>query len=214
MRNGSQRRESSGRRAGAVLVERSQDGWTVVWWDMHYMGDDSTNNAAEHEALRRGIQECAGRYRDRHAHITVIGDSQLVLRQASGSARTRNKRLQHTLQRTQRALRDLATFDFLHTLRAGNKMADLLANVAMDERTTRSGPNGTDHTTCALYDLLHNDINHHTTPTHNQHDILTHLRQQLSLERQRHQPASRKRPADNQRNEPHKPRATTTQSPA
>jgi ribonuclease HI len=195
-------------------VERSQEGWSVVWWGAHYMGDASTNYAVEHEALWRGIEECAGRYRDQHAHITVIGDSQLVLRQASGSASARNTRIQDTLQRAQRALRDLTTFEFLHTLRAGTNMTDMLANVAMDERTTRSGPNRTDPTTCALYDLLHNDINHHTTPTHNHQDILTHLQQQLSLERQRHQPVTRKRPADNQMNEPHKPRAAKTHSPA
>jgi hypothetical protein len=66
--------------AGSVILERHREGWTVVWWTAHFMGDQSTNNEAEHEALRRGAEALCRRYKDSTIHATIIGDSQLVLR--------------------------------------------------------------------------------------------------------------------------------------
>jgi ribonuclease HI len=76
-----------------VIIERRDGDWTVMWWSAHYLGDTSTNNQAEHEALRRGVTECGRRYSQRCAHITIIGDSQLILRQVDGTNQTTNTNL-------------------------------------------------------------------------------------------------------------------------
>jgi hypothetical protein len=87
------------------------------------------------------------------------------------------------VRRTQRALRQLDSYEFRHTLRTGNKMAVFLANVAMDQGYTSNGPDGPELTTQTLYDLLDADTQHDTTPPHPTHDLLSTLRAHLTEQR-------------------------------
>jgi hypothetical protein len=64
-------------------------------------------------------------------------------------------------------------------------MADLLANQAMDERRTSTGPTGPGPTTNALYDLIANDTSHATNTTDRTFDLIHYLESQLEHERAR-----------------------------
>jgi ribonuclease HI len=148
-----------------VLLEHepATDEWHVVWWDAHYLGDQATNNVAEHTALWRGVVECTRRYGTDPVHLTIIGDSALVLGHVTGTALSKTRHMTRLTRRTTTALSPLSNVRFRHTLRTGNKMADYLANCAMDARShDTSAGNWTDRDT-ALSQLLHNDLNHATT---------------------------------------------------
>jgi hypothetical protein len=78
---------------------------------------------------------------------SVIGDSQVILRHLDGTNRVTEPNLAHVVRRTQTALRRLGTYKLRHTLPTGNKMADALADSAMDQQHSSTGPDGTDTTT-------------------------------------------------------------------
>lgn len=123
--------------AGSLLLERRQGSatWQIVWWSAAYLGEHNINNVAEHTALQLGLTEAAKRYGSTKIHLHVIGDSMLVTRQLTGLARVGGK-FTTLVHRSRQALLQLYNYDFLHTLRSGNKSADLLANTAMDSRLT------------------------------------------------------------------------------
>ena len=123
---------------GSVIVTRTSPtaDWRIDWCDAHYLGDHITNNVAEHTALMRGLQECRARYGAEHQLVIIVGDSQLILNQISGKATTHQHDLHTLVQRSQAHLRHLHSYQLEHTLRRGNKMADCLANWAMDNRRT------------------------------------------------------------------------------
>lgn len=127
--------------SGAILLERRHGHeWEIVWWDAHYLRDDGTNNEAEHMALLRGVTECASRYENTAVRVDIIGDSQLILAHAAGTSQAHNHTLRTLCQRTHTQLRKLFDYAIHHTLRNGNKMADWLANYAMDQKHTTTAP--------------------------------------------------------------------------
>lgn len=89
----------------------------------------ATNNEAEYGGLLAGL---------RHArelgitHLSVRGDSKLVVEQMAGNWRVKAP----GLQALHRAARDVASgfasIDFAHVRRAGNSAADRLVNAALD----------------------------------------------------------------------------------
>jgi ribonuclease HI len=165
---------------GRTGLERRQGQWTIMWRNAHYLGDTATNNMAEHEAVRRRVEACGNRYGTTEAHITIIGDSQVILRHLDGTNRVSEPNLAHVVRRTQIALRRLGTYELRRTLRTGNEMADALANIAMDQQHSSTGPDGTDTT---LYDFLEQDTSHATSPTHPSHDIVLSLSDHLAKRR-------------------------------
>lgn len=90
----------------------------------------TTNNVAEYQAVIAGLEMAA---RHRPDRLVVRSDSQLLVRQLDGSYKVRSEGLR-PLHRQVRAL--AAAFPglrFEHVPREKNRVADALANRALDE---------------------------------------------------------------------------------
>lgn len=122
--------------AGAVIVSTDVAGTTarVVWSaSMSYKNKTTTNNQAEYRGVVAGLAAA-----ETHAWspIEVVGDSMLILRQLANYRSPRNARLFPLYAAARRSADRLGVTKWLHHLRAFNKMADHMANVAMDSQTS------------------------------------------------------------------------------
>jgi len=109
--------------AGAGVVIFAADGETAVFEAGYYLGE-TTNNVAEYTGLLRGLKAAT---RLGFQSIEVRTDSQLMARQLLGEYRPLY----------QEAIQGLEAFDqyeINHVLRNKNKVADQLANRAMDAK--------------------------------------------------------------------------------
>lgn len=93
-----------------------------------YLGTD-TNNAAEYQGLRLGLllADQLGKRR-----IACRLDSELVVKQMRGEYRIRNQRLGAIAHTVRELCARFDQVDFVHVRRAGNSVADGLANAAID----------------------------------------------------------------------------------
>jgi ribonuclease HI len=90
----------------------------------------TTNNQAEYHGLRAAAAH-------RWPILEVVGDSALILGQMRDyRPPPRNARLLRLYTQARRLADQLAVRHWTHHVRAHNKMADLLANLAMDTRTS------------------------------------------------------------------------------
>jgi ribonuclease HI len=98
-----------------------------------YLGT-TTNNVAEYtgliEALLIAKQEGA-------TELDVISDSLLLVNQINGQYRVKHPNLIPLFNKAMRLAREFRRFSIKHTLRAGNKEADRLANLAVDRADGR-----------------------------------------------------------------------------
>lgn len=115
--------------AGAGFVLRDPSG-TVVCEGGRYLGE-VTNNIAEYEALIWGL-ECAGAHNVRD--ITVMADSELVVKQMNGQYRVKHPGLKPLYERARAAAARIGSVRYVHVRREQNADADDLANRAMDAR--------------------------------------------------------------------------------
>jgi hypothetical protein len=134
-------------------------------------------NYAEHAALATGVRECVDRYSHQQIRLHVIGDSRLVLQQFIGLAQTKQSTLRRASDTTAQALRLFQHLTFSHTLRAGNTMADHLANCAMNAQYSSTSSMAWTTVDAQLVTRLQTDISHALTPiTHRPaSDILREL---------------------------------------
>lgn len=93
-----------------------------------YLGTD-TNNAAEYQGLRLGLllADQLGKRR-----LACRLDSELVVKQMRGEYRIRNPRLGAIAQTVRELCARFDHVEFIHVRRAGNSVADGLANAAID----------------------------------------------------------------------------------
>ena len=93
-----------------------------------YLGE-TTNNVAEYEALLMGLKYAQ---KEKLKHLTIYADSELMVKQVRGEYRVKNKRLNILYQQVMELL---PFFDYrmVHVRRERNKIADLLANEAIDK---------------------------------------------------------------------------------
>jgi probable phosphoglycerate mutase len=89
-----------------------------------------TNNYAEYSGLL-AVQEWALAHGAKR--LRVVSDSELMVKQMKGLYRVRSPGLIPLWQEAKRRAARLERFEMRHTLRGGNKEADRLANLAMDE---------------------------------------------------------------------------------
>jgi len=114
--------------AGAGAHLEDLDGAKVAE-EFRYLGE-ATNNVAEYEALLLGL-ECA---RELGASsVEVRADSELVVRQLRGEYRVRNPGLQKLYARVLVLARNFDSVEYTHVRREQNRLADRLANRAIDE---------------------------------------------------------------------------------
>lgn len=100
-----------------------------------YLGQ-TTNNVAEYSALIRALQiarELGGE------KIEVYADSELMIKQLNGQYKVKSEGLIPLYQQVKQLSRGFQSCQFTHVLRGKNKLADELANLAMDKKGTVEG---------------------------------------------------------------------------
>jgi ribonuclease HI len=98
-----------------------------------YLGT-TTNNVAEYAGLLDALDLAAD---EGATELEIISDSLLLVKQMLGEYRVKHPNLIPLHQRARVAARKFKRFSIRHTLRAGNKEADRLANLAVDRADGR-----------------------------------------------------------------------------
>ena len=98
-----------------------------------YLGH-ATNNVAEYQALLIGLEALLRLNRKR---VRVQSDSQLLVRQLNGEYRVKDEKLRALSQRAISLLRQFKSYRIVHVPREQNKIADRLANKAIDDALKR-----------------------------------------------------------------------------
>jgi ribonuclease HI len=98
-----------------------------------YLGH-ATNNVAEYQALLIGLEALLRLNRKR---VRVQSDSQLLVRQLNGEYRVKDEKLRTLSQRAISLLRQFKSYRIVHVPREQNKIADRLANKAIDDALKR-----------------------------------------------------------------------------
>jgi ribonuclease HI len=113
--------------AGSGLIIKDADGRILVK-KARYVGI-TTNNVAEYTALIDGLREAV----DLGAReVTVLTDSELIVRQMTGAYKVKNVKLKELFAEAQRLSRSFSSSKFVHVERKRNREADSLANDAVD----------------------------------------------------------------------------------
>jgi len=98
-----------------------------------------TNNYAEYSALLAALN-----YTLRHGFkaLKIISDSELLVKQINGEYKVSSPTLKILHGRAMKMLDQLDYFEIKHMLRANNRDADRLANLAMDRGIAKKAPVG------------------------------------------------------------------------
>jgi ribonuclease HI len=115
--------------AGIGVVLRAADGTALLTLG-RYIGH-ATNNVAEYEALILGLKKAEELGARR---LQIRGDSELIIRQMRGEYRVKHPDLRPLHEEAQRLFRQFDEAGFEHNLRHRNKLADKLANLAMNRK--------------------------------------------------------------------------------
>ncbi len=115
--------------AGAGVTISSDQG-TLVYEGAYFLGRQ-TNNGAEYHALIRALQRVLRCDTDA---ITVFSDSELLVRQVTGTYRVRSPKLARLFEQVQLLLLKIPCWNIRHIPREENCRADELANLAIDRR--------------------------------------------------------------------------------
>lgn len=97
----------------------------------------TTNNVAEYAGLLEALTTAQA---EGATDVEIVSDSLLLVQQMLGKYRVKHPNLVPLYERAKSMTRTFPRFKIRHTLRAGNKDADRLANLALD-RADRT-PNG------------------------------------------------------------------------
>lgn len=94
-----------------------------------------TNNFAEYSGMLAVLRWALDNGRK---HVRVISDSELMVKQMQGKYKVSSPAIRPLWEEAKKMTRQLEGFEIRHTLRAGNKTADRLANEAMDRGMGRN----------------------------------------------------------------------------
>jgi ribonuclease HI len=117
--------------AGFGVFMRTDDGEIIEI--AGYLGT-TTNNVAEYAGL---LDALATAQAEGATEIDVISDSLLLVQQMLGKYRVKHPNLVPLYEKARVLARGFRRFSIRHTLRAGNKDADRLANLAVDRADGR-----------------------------------------------------------------------------
>ena len=153
--------------SGAEVVVTDTTSKTTTYLIREYVGTSETNNYAEYKGLIAGLHKaktCIEQYKtmkQTHTtstsnnrplfHLQFYGDSKLVIEQLRGTWRCKHPNLQLVYQLCQKIIHEIKQMDANstvtcdHVYREQNKIADGLANEAMDKK--RSWTTTTESTT-------------------------------------------------------------------
>lgn len=115
--------------SGAGVVLKTPEGEEVGRFG-RYLGQ-GTNNYAEYHALLLGLQHAQ---EFGASDITILSDSDLLVRQLSGEYRVRASHLRVLFEEAQKKLGEFEKYQIKRIERDKNKEADSMANRAIDER--------------------------------------------------------------------------------
>ncbi len=110
---------------GAVVVNAAGDPLAEL---SEFLGF-RTNNFAEYSGL---LAVLAWAVAHGHRNLRVISDSELMVKQIQGKYKVNSPDLRPLFEEARRRIAQLAGFEIHHALRHKNKIADRLANEAMD----------------------------------------------------------------------------------
>ena len=111
---------------GAVFLDEDR---SVV--SEHYKAiGENTNNYAEYMAVVEALKQAKV---ENFTEIIVESDSQLLVKQLTGEYRVKAPNLQPLFAECRQLARDFESCEFVHVRREFNKLADALANRALDE---------------------------------------------------------------------------------
>ncbi len=116
---------------GAVILDESGK---VLEELCLYLGH-TTNNVAEYKALLLGLEgvlQLGGK------RLRVQSDSQLLVRQLNGMYRVKDEKLRGLYQKALDLLQQLQAYRTIHVMREHNRLADRLANRAIDNESNKS----------------------------------------------------------------------------
>lgn len=111
---------------GAIICDETGAALKEIY---RYLGH-TTNNVAEYEALLMGLEEVlrlGGR------RLRVQSDSELMVRQLNGVYRVKDEKLRRLHQMALGLLQRLEAYCIVHVVREHNRLADQLANRAIDD---------------------------------------------------------------------------------
>ncbi len=94
-----------------------------------YLGS-STNNVAEYQGLLMGLE---GVLKLGGKKLQIRSDSELLVRQLNGVYRVKNEKLKVLYRKALDLLGRLEAYRIIHVRREHNKLADRLANIAIDK---------------------------------------------------------------------------------
>jgi ribonuclease HI len=93
-----------------------------------YLGT-TTNNVAEYSGLLDALETARA---EGATEVEIVSDSELLVKQMLGQYRVKHPNLVPMYEKAKSIARKFGRFSIRHTLRAGNKDADRLANLAVD----------------------------------------------------------------------------------
>jgi ribonuclease HI len=115
---------------GAVICDETG---AVVKKLRRYLGK-ATNNVAEYEALIMGLE---GALALGGKELRVQSDSELLVRQLNGIYRVKDEKLKRLHHRARGLLQQFNAYRIVHVVREHNRLADRLANQAIDDTVKR-----------------------------------------------------------------------------
>ena len=156
--------------AGSVIVQlHTQTHAACVQWvsSMSYGSPDTTNNVAEYCGLIVGLRQAKN---SGFSPLHVVGDSAIVLSQLRTSHPPRAPHLLRLFREACVLANAIEVSSWGHHYRTYNKMADRLANIAMDTRASIQVHASSDHVVVkAATAFLDNDVNHWLETSHTEH---------------------------------------------
>ncbi|KAF1333210.1 Short chain dehydrogenase, partial [Globisporangium splendens] len=120
-----------------IFLNERSNRWGLKACGYAYMGPEATNNWCEYNALKDGLAYSAHCLQHYEVKLEVFGDSQMIIAAQNGFSSIRQTELQPLAVRVNQIIANFAWISWNHTKREQNKMADLLANVAMNSKSAK-----------------------------------------------------------------------------
>ena len=115
--------------AGAVIYynDNINDVGDEIWAEASFVGVKETNNVAEYQGLIRGLERAV---KIGVRHLTVKGDSKLIIEQMKGNyqVKSANLMLHYSKAKKLASETNFDKIEFIHVYRKENKRADELSN--------------------------------------------------------------------------------------
>ena len=114
-----------GRAGAGAVIYRDQ---VEIWADSKFVGSNETNNVAEYSGLIMGLHEALRR---KIAHLTVLGDSELIIKQMNKQYAVKSANIKAYHDMAASLAKQFSSIQFKHVYRANNTRADELSNIGL-----------------------------------------------------------------------------------